>query len=51
VTASLWEHLKGLIPEEEAKIYGHCAYCGRPCYGPACSEHIDLVRAERAEVR
>ena len=29
------------------KVYRCCPYCGRPCYGTACSLHRDVARIER----
>lgn len=42
------DFVRSLVSEDERKRYRHCPYCGRPCHGPACDQHRDLVEVERA---
>jgi transcriptional regulator with XRE-family HTH domain len=45
------EYRRGLRIGRKQRAAASCPYCGRLCSGSACAEHIDLIRAERAQVR
>jgi hypothetical protein len=32
-----------IVTERPKRIYRACCYCGRPCSGPACRDHRDLL--------
>lgn len=35
--------IKEIVAERAKRVYRLCRYCARPCVGPACDEHRDLI--------
>ncbi len=35
--------MRELIGEHPKRLFRTCGYCGRPCVGPACAAHRDLL--------
>lgn len=48
MTSAARQLTKQVVAETPRAGFATCAYCGRPCFGFACSAHRDLPQLEHS---